>query len=107
MKDQCTDATKHLWTPSISNLFKVQVLGQQDKFIDLGEENEANDAHSNNIMLCLKNHQKVLRNENSYTILLTLIQMDSLAAAIFCILLLHPVSQHISVELHVYIVINL
>lgn len=46
MKDQCTDAIKHLWTPSTSNLFKVQVLGQQDKFIDLGEENEANDAHS-------------------------------------------------------------
>lgn len=46
MKDQCTDAIKHLWTPSTSNFFKVQVLGQQDKFIDLGEENEANDAHS-------------------------------------------------------------
>lgn len=107
MKDQCTDAIKHLWTPSTSNLFKVQVLGQQDKFIDLGEENEANDAHSNSIMLCLRNHQKVLRNENSYPILFTLIQMDSLAAAIFCVLLLHPVSQHIPVELHVYIVINL
>lgn len=107
MKDQCTDAIKHLWTPSTSNLFKVQVLGQQDKFIDLGEENEANDAHSNSIMLCLRNHQKVLRNENSYPILSYSFHPYPDAAAIFCVFLLHPVSQHIPVELHVYIVINL